>query len=67
MFYMISAAYPPEPLLYPFRFRDPLTGRWLRARYKAMRDEIQARYTEAEIIGPAEIRRPIDKGFVPWR
>ena len=30
-----------EPLtLYPFRFRDALTGKWVRARYVAERGEI---------------------------
>jgi hypothetical protein len=33
----------------PFRYRDPLTGRWLRARCLAERDEIAARYKEWEI------------------
>ena len=26
-----------------------------------------ARYTDAQIIGPAELRQPIDAGFAPWR
>lgn len=42
--------------LYPFRFRDPGTGKWVRARYKAERDVIAARYAEWEIVGPAEVR-----------
>jgi hypothetical protein len=29
--------------LYPFRYRDPRTGKWVRARYVAELDEIQAR------------------------
>ena len=53
--------------LSPFRARDPLTGKWYRARYKAERHEIAARYTEWEIIGPPEIRRPIQTAFTPWR
>jgi len=39
-----------------FHFRDPLTGKWVRARYVAERHELTARYAEYEIIGPPEIR-----------
>jgi len=53
--------------LYPFRARDPLTGKWYRARYKAERHEIAARYAEWEITGPPEIRQPIGAAFNPWR
>ena len=42
--------------LYPFRFRDPRTDKWVRARYVAMLAELERRYREWEIIGPAEIR-----------
>jgi len=42
--------------LFPFRVRDPLTGKWVRARYVAERDVIAERYAEYEIIGPPEIR-----------
>lgn len=42
--------------LFPFRYRDPLTGKWVRARYVATRQEIARRYAEFEIIGAAEIR-----------
>ena len=42
--------------LFPFRYRDPLSGKWKRARYVATREEIAARHTEWEIIGPPEIR-----------
>jgi len=34
----------------------PRTGKWVRARYVATREEIAARYAEWEILGPAEIR-----------
>ena len=61
MLYLIPDGRPLDVLPYPFRFRDPLTGRWVRARYRATREEIAARYTEAEIFGPAETRRPIDR------
>jgi hypothetical protein len=37
----------PAPLvLYRFRYRDPLTGRWTRARYRATVVEISARHAE---------------------
>jgi hypothetical protein len=49
--------------LFPFRYRDRLTGRWVRARYKAAREEIAAAgYAEWEITGPAEIRSPETAG-----
>ena len=52
-------AWPGAPLLlqYPFRFVDPVTGRWVRARYKAERHELVQRYTQWEITGAPEIRR----------
>src|SRR5262244_3110976 len=42
--------------LYPFRFRDPRTGKWVRARYRATLAEIKPRYREWEIDGSPEIR-----------
>src|SRR5207344_2450781 len=48
---------PGELLLYPFRFVDPVTGRWVRARYKAERHELVQRYAQWEITGAPEIRR----------
>ena len=39
----------------------------MKARYKADRTEIAARYAEWEIIGPGEVRRPIDGYFNPGR
>ena len=57
-----------EPVsLYPFRFRDPLTGKWVRARYVAERREIAARYTQWEIIGAPELRALSGAVFSPWR
>jgi len=41
---------------FEFRYRDPVTGKWVRARYVAERHEIVARYKEWEIAGPPEIR-----------
>ena len=53
--------------LFPFRFRDPLTGKWVRARYKAMQQELAERFAEFEIIGPPEIREvdPDARYFTP--
>ena len=53
--------------LFPFRYRDPLTGRWVKARYRATPEEIAARHTEWEITGPAEMRSPIGSAFNPYR
>ena len=41
--------------LFPFRYRDPRTGKWVRARYVATREQIADRHAEWEITGPAEI------------
>ena len=51
--------------LFPFRFRDPVTGKWIRARYVAERQEIAARYAEYEIIGPVEVPE-VDPGARPF-
>jgi hypothetical protein len=40
--------------LFPFRFRDQPTGKWIRARYLAERHEIEERYREWEI--PASLK-----------
>ena len=34
--------------LYAFRYRDRLTGKWVKARYVAERHEIAARYAEVQ-------------------
>jgi len=59
----------PRLELFPFRYRDELTGKWVRARYVAERHEIAARFTEWEITGPPEIRNPDpgDAYFTPWK
>lgn len=46
--------------LYPFRYRDPLTGKWIRGRYLAERHELEQRYREWEITGPPGIRHVPD-------
>ena len=57
-----------EPIVvYPFRYRDPRTKRWVKARYMATPDEIDDRHAEWEITGPGEERRPIGGYFNPGR
>jgi hypothetical protein len=53
--------------LYAFRFRHPVTGRWVTARYKDTIEDIAATHAEWEIIGPAEVRTPIGESFNPYR
>ncbi len=43
--------------LYPFRFRDPVSGKWVKARYKAERQELAAakidrcvRWSRAQLV-----------------
>ena len=58
----------PRLELFPFRYRDRVTGKWVKARYVAERHEIAARYGEWEIVGPPEIRDvdPDARYFSPW-
>ena len=58
------AAGVPTIELFPFRFRDLLTGKWVRARYLAELPEIQQRYAEWELIGPPEVRQIPDDARV---
>ena len=58
---------PPVLLMYSFRFIDPLTGRRVRARYRAERHEIEQRYEKWEITGEPEVRHVAVSGFSPWR
>ena len=53
--------------LFPFRYKDARTGKWVKARYKATRDEIAARYAEWEITGAGEVRTPRAGYFNPNR
>jgi len=57
----------PTIVLYPFRFRDQVSGRWVRARYRAERHVIARRYTEWQIAGQPEVRHVAVAGFSPWR
>ena len=59
----------PKLELYPFRYRDRVTRRWVRARHAATREEIAKGNDEWEIIGPPEIR-DVDlrtRYFTPFR
>lgn len=49
--------------LFPFRYRDELTGKWVKARYVAELHEIAARYKEWELAGPPEIRQNIGEHY----
>jgi len=54
-------------IVHPFRYRDPRTKKWQLARYMATEADIVARYSEWEIVGPGEIRRPMGYNyFVPF-
>jgi hypothetical protein len=60
----------PEPVvLYPFRFVDPLTGKWVRARYRASREELELRYrhTRWEITGEPMVITDRSGSFNPHR
>jgi hypothetical protein len=54
-------------LLYPFRFRDPQTGKWTRARYRASLADIEGRYADWELIGEPEYRSGDGQMFSPFR
>jgi hypothetical protein len=54
-------------VVYPFRFRDPLTGKWVRARHKAELSTIARHYADWEIVGPAELRATGGDAFNPHR
>ncbi|HJU21836.1 MAG TPA: hypothetical protein VJ891_04945 [Casimicrobiaceae bacterium] len=58
-------------LLYPFRYRSEVTGKWAKARYVAEMHEIERRHAPGtwEIIGPPEIRDvdPDARYFNPHR
>jgi hypothetical protein len=53
--------------VFPFRYRDARTGKWVKARYMASREEIAARYAEWEITDPGEVRTPRTGYFNPGR
>lgn len=54
-------------LLYPFRFLDPVSGRWVQARYRAELQEIERRYKHWQITGEPERRVAHAGTFSPFR
>ena len=53
--------------LYPFRYKHPITGKWVRARYRATLTDIAARYATWEVTGRASVTRGASIGFDPYR
>ena len=51
--------------LYPFKYRDPASGTWIKARYKATLEDIRARYAEWMIAGEPELRGSVQSMFNP--
>jgi hypothetical protein len=49
------------------RMRNSVSGRWVRARYVAERQEIAALYREWGPRGPAEAQTGAGEVFSPWR
>jgi hypothetical protein len=41
--------------LFHFRYRDPRTDKWVRARYVARQEDIAMRHAEWQIVGPADV------------
>ena len=52
-----------DHIIYPFGFRNPVTGKWARARHVAELDVIAASYKEWEVTGPPEIRLKRAHGY----
>src|SRR5690242_4481615 len=53
--------------LHPFRYKDPITGKWVRARYRATLADIAARYATWEVTGPPSVMPGTSIGFDPYR
>lgn len=54
-------------VLHAFRYRSPLTGKWVTARYRAEVTVIRERHAEFELLGEPEIREPVLGSFSPYR
>jgi len=52
--------------LYPFRFIDPASGKWVQARDKASLADIAARHERWQVTGDAELRKGEGDTFKPW-
>ena len=59
----------PRLELFPFRYRDPRTGKWIRARYVATRERDRRATRRVGDHGPAEIRNvdPDARAFSPFK
>lgn len=60
----------PRLLLYAFRYKSTVTGKWVKARYRAELHEISERHgDEFELLGEPEVRDVPDVwlGFNPYR
>ena len=55
----------PDRLLYPFRYFDPIRNRWMKARYKARKDDIAARHAQWEVTGPGWRSEGGNGQFIP--
>jgi hypothetical protein len=53
--------------LFPFRYRDPVTAKWVRARYRARLSDIRRRYATWELTGPAFEPPAATGAFHPYR
>jgi hypothetical protein len=53
--------------LHSFRFHDPVTGKWVRARYRATREAIARRYERACIDADGVVPPNVSVGFDPFR
>ena len=55
-------------MLYPFRYRDETTGKWVKARYVAELRDIAARHAQWKPAGPPEVRElvPNRRYFHPY-
>jgi hypothetical protein len=54
--------------LYPFKYRCPVSGTWIKSRYKATLSDIAARYAEWMIAGEPEVRGNLSSSsFNPYR
>lgn len=56
----------PRLELYPFRFRDHLTGKWVRARHKMQVPALQRAYADWQITGTPEIRHVTPASTTPY-
>ena len=64
---MVAETPSADCVVYPFRYRDARTKKWVLARYMATKVEIAARYEAWEIVGASELREPMGESyFTPW-